>query len=278
MMIKKALLTPVFAVICFLLLPVTSITAAEANLEAESLPLRIALTGKYPPFSFYDNSGELAGFDVDVAREIAKRINRTPQIISTEWDGILAGLLAGKYDVIVSSMAITPERAEAVNFSEPYYRSGAQLFVHRENPSRLYDIDECGEKRIAAVLGETYQHYLDEKHPEIDIVTLKSSVEIFDLLKSMRIDGFVSDRLVGLWQIKSAQRPFVPVGELLYSEDIAIPVRKEDSALLSQINEALRQMRSDRTMQEIQDKYFGIASSSAGGATDGLPVSVIVKK
>jgi His/Glu/Gln/Arg/opine family amino acid ABC transporter permease subunit len=278
MTLKKTLFTLPFTVICFLLLPAISATAAEADQAVEGLPLRIALTGKYPPFSFYDNTGELAGFDVDVSREIAKRINREPQITSTEWDGILAGLLAGKYDAIVSSMAITPERAEVVNFSEPYYRSGAQLFVHRENPSRLYDINECGGKRIAAVLGETYQHYLDEKHPEIDVVTLKSSVEIFDLLKSMRIDGFVSDKLVGLWQIKSAQRPFVPVGELLYSEDIAIPVRKEDNALLSQINGALRQMRADGTMQKIRGRYFGITSSPADGTSDGLPASVIVRK
>ncbi|MCI5139755.1 MAG: amino acid ABC transporter substrate-binding protein, partial [Candidatus Electrothrix sp. AR1] len=84
-----------------------------------------ALTGKFPPFSYYDNQGNLAGFDVDVSREIAQRINRKSQIIATEWDGILAGLLAEKYDAIIGSMAITPVRQQSVDFSTPYYHSGA---------------------------------------------------------------------------------------------------------------------------------------------------------
>lgn len=243
-----------------------------------SAPFRVALTGKYPPFSYYDKNGELAGFDVDVSREIAKRIGRDAQIIATEWDGILTGLLANKYDVIIGSMAITPERAKAVNFSSPYYQSGAQLFIHRDNPSRIYNINECNGKKVSAVLGETYQRYLDEKHPGIEIVTLKSSVEIFELLEAKRITGFVSDRLVGSWQIKTADRPFVPVGPMLYAEDIAIPVRKEDTVLLSQINDTLQQMRSDGTMQRIHDKYFGLFSSISGDVSDEMTTTTIVKK
>ncbi|MDA3797602.1 MAG: ABC transporter substrate-binding protein/permease [Kiritimatiellae bacterium] len=239
--------------------------------------MRVALTGKYPPFSYYDKDGELAGFDVDISREIGKYLNRDVEIIAAEWDGILAGLLANKYDAIIGSMAITPERAKAVNFSLPYYQSGAQLFVHRDNPSKIYGINECNDKKIAAVLGETYQRYLDEKYPNIDVVTLKSSVEIFELLEAKRIQGFVSDRLVGSWQIKSADRPFVPVGPMLYAEDIAIPVRKQDKKLLEQINNALMQMRSDGTMQKIHDKYFGLSSKTADIGSQ-MSQSVIIKK
>jgi len=222
-------------------------------------PLRVALTGKYPPFSYYDAQAELAGFDVDVSREVARRLGRDLEIVATEWDGILAGLLAGKYDAIIGSMAVTPERTVKVNFSEPYYRSGAQLFIHRDNPHRIYDIDECRGRKVAAVLGETYQRYLEGNHPDIEVVTLKSSVEIFELLEDKRIAGFVSDRLVGSWQIKSAGRPFVPVGEMLYTEEMAIPVRKEDAELLDGINAALRDMRADGTMRTIHEKYFGLA-------------------
>jgi His/Glu/Gln/Arg/opine family amino acid ABC transporter permease subunit len=240
-------------------------------------PLRIALTGKYPPFSYYDNDGNLTGFDVDVSKEIGKYLNRDVKIIAAEWDGILAGLLAEKYDAIIGSMAITPERAKAVNFSIPYYQSGAQLFIHRDNPSKIYSINECNGKKIAAVLGETYQRYLDEKYPNVDVVTLKSSVEIFELLQVKRIEGFVSDRLVGSWQIKSADRPFVPVGPMLYSEDIAIPVRKQDKELLEQIDNALMQMRSDGTMKKIHDKYFGLSSRTADAGSK-MKQSVIIKK
>lgn len=251
-------------------------SARAADAEAKSFTS--ALTGKFPPFSFYDANGELAGFDVDVSRQIARRIGRKPKIVTTEWDGILAGLLAGKYDAIIGSMAITPQRAEKVAFSEPYYHSGAQLFVHRDNPQQIYNIDECGGKRIAVVLGETYQHYLESHYPGIEVVTLKSTAEIFELLQKHRIAGFVSDRLVGTWQIKQARRPFVPVGPMLYEEDIAIPVRPEATALLAQINRALKSMRSDGTLQRIHNKYFSLGTSGQALQTGAMSGAVVAKK
>lgn len=242
--------------LCLLILSLTALAGKK--------PLTTALTGKFPPFSYYDKDGELAGFDVDVSRAIAKHINAPCKIIATDWDGILAGLLAGKYDAIVGSMAITSERQKKVNFSTPYYNSGAQLFIHRENPDKIYSIDECAGKRIGVVLGETYQQFLEKNYPEIEVVTFKSSVEIFEMLEQHRIAGFVTDRLVGAWQIKSAKRPFVPIGEMLYTERIGIPVCKNRTKLLGQINQALMKMKSDGTMKKIHDKYFGLSTTSAG--------------
>ena len=268
-----------FALLQFILfiLIFSSVTSASDTAEINA-PFRVALSGKYPPFSFYDKDGNLAGFDVDVSCEIARRLGRKPEIIATEWDGILAGLLADKYDAIIGSMAITPERSKVVNFSSPYYQSGAQLFIHRDNPSKVYDIKECKNKKISAVLGETYQRFLEENFPTIEIVTLKSSVEIFEMLQAKRITGFVTDRLVGAWQIKSANRPFVPVGSMLYSEDIAIPVKKTDTILLSQINQALSDMRKDGTMKRINDKYFGLSSKDNTGDNTIMTTAVVARK
>ena len=220
-----------------------SATAGEGELVT-------ALTGKFPPFSFYDSDGKLAGFDVDVSREIARRLKLKSRIVATEWDGILAGLLAGKYDAIIGSMAITPVREKKVNFSIPYYRSGAQLFVHRDNPDKIYSIGECSGLKIGVVLGETYQRFLEKHYPGIEVVTFKSSVEIFEMLDQKRIAGFVTDRLVGAWQIKQADRAFVPVGGMLYAEKIGIPVRKDQGELLRKINDALLDMKSDGTMKK----------------------------
>ncbi|MDD4266860.1 MAG: ABC transporter substrate-binding protein/permease [Pirellulaceae bacterium] len=252
--------------------------AAPAIAQNSDSPLRVALTGKYPPFSYYNNQGNLAGFDVDVARQIAERLGRRIELVATEWDGILAGLLAEKYEAIIGSMAITPERAKRVSFSEPYYQSGAQLFIHRDNPAKVYSIAECDGRQVSVVLGETYQRYLEQNYPGIQVVTLKSSVEIFDLLEQKRVTGFVSDRLIGSWQIKTADRPFVPVGDLLYAEKMAIPVRKEDSQLLADINRALQQMRRDGTMQAIHNKYFGLSGPVVGGSSGGMSTGVVVAK
>lgn len=221
-----------------------------------------ALTGRFPPFSYYNDKGKLAGFDVDVSREIAERLDKKSEIVVTAWDGILAGLLVGKYDAIVGSMAITPERQKSVNFSNPYYSSGAQLFVHRDNPEKIYSIKECSDKKIGVVRGETYQHYIENNYPGIQVVTFKSTVDIFEMLEQKRLEGFVTDRLVGTWQIKKSNRPFVPVGNLLYKEKIGIPVKKERKKLLADINKALEEMKADGSIDKIHDKYFSLSSKT----------------
>lgn len=248
-------LTGILVVLLFCL------TGSVWSSEAEPVSRKefvTSLTGKFPPFSFYNRYGGLAGFDVDVSREIARRMNRECRIVATEWDGILAGLLAKKYDAVIGSMAITPERARRVNFSIPYYESGAQLFVHRDNPDKIYSIEDCAGHRIAVVLGETYQQYLEKNYPGIEVVTYKSTVEIFEMLEQGRISGFVTDRLVGAWQIKQAGRSFVPVGSMLYTESIGIPVRKSETLLLERINHILKGMRSDGTLKRLFDRYFGL--------------------
>jgi len=226
-----------YLMICFALL-FFCVQSAHSQEQTSPEEFTTALTGKYPPFSYYNAKGELTGFDVDISREIAGRIGQPSRIVVTEWDGILAGLLAQKYDAIIGSMAITDQRREKVNFSEPYYHSGAQLFVHRDNPNKVYAIEECDNLRIAVVLGETYQYYLERNYPEIEVVTFKSTIEIFE-------------------------------------EQIAIPVRRQDETLLAKINEALCEMHSDGTIKNIHDRYFGSAESKKISA---MKTSVIAAK
>ncbi|MDD5727517.1 MAG: ABC transporter substrate-binding protein/permease [Victivallales bacterium] len=244
---------------------------------AEAKKLRTALTGKFPPFSYCDAQGRLTGFDVDVSRAVARHMGKEAEIIATEWDGILAGLLTRKYDAVIGSMAITPERLKKVDFSVPYYESGAQLFIHRDNPDKIYSLAECSGLKIAVVLGETYQQFLERNYPEIEVVTFKSTVEIFEMLEQRRISGFVTDRLVGTWQIKTSSRPFVPVGKMLYSEKIGIPVCKDRPQLLQSINQALAGIKSSGTLKAIYNKYFGISVQTNANAA-GMTLSTIIKK
>jgi His/Glu/Gln/Arg/opine family amino acid ABC transporter permease subunit len=217
----------------------------------------VALTGKYPPFSFFSAEGELIGFDVDVSKEIALRLDRELELVTTEWDGILAGLLVGRYDAVIGSMAITPERQKQVDFSRPYYISGAQVFIHREDADKYSSIYDLEGKRMGVVLGETFEHYLRNNHPEIEAVTYKSTFDIFQDMQNRRIDGFLTDRLVGLYQIEMADMPFVARGNLLYEERMGIPVTKDNIELLRLINSALHSMERDGTIEAIYEKWFG---------------------
>ncbi len=252
--------------------------ALPAAADEDGETFTVALTGKYPPFSFYDASGELAGFDVDISREIARRLDRPLEIIPTEWDGILAGLLTGKYDAIIGSMAVTPERAERVHFSMPYYVSGAQLFVHTESADEIKGIEDCAGRGVGVGLGETYEHYLEKYHGEVDVVTYKSTVDIFQDVENKRIVGFVTDKLVGAWQTKKADKPFVAAGDLLYTERMAIPVTKDRTELLRRINAALAEMESDGTRERLFETWFGLAAGAAEAEAEGMPASVIARK
>jgi glutamine transport system permease protein len=232
----------------------------------ENSTFQVALTGKYPPFSTYDEEGNLVGFDVDVSHAVAQHLGRELEIITTEWDGILAGLLAGKYDAIIGSMAVTPERAEQVNFSRPYYVSGAQLFVHEDYENEIEGIEDCAGKPVGVVLGETFERYLRENRPEVSAVTYKSTVDIFQDVANGRLVGFVSDKLLGAWQIKEAGRPFVPAGNLLYTERMAIPVTKDNAELLAGIDEALNEMEQSGELAALFNQWFGLSEEKAAPA------------
>jgi len=237
--------------------------------------LTIALTGKYPPFSFYDGAGDLVGFDVDISRAIAKETGHDLNIVATEWDGILAGLLVGKYDAIIGSMAITPEREKAVNFSTPYYISGAQLFIHKDHISEINRVEDCIDKNVGVVLGETYEHFLRNNYPAVNVVTYKGTPDIFQDVENKRLVGFVTDRLVGSWQIKNSEKPFLPVGAMLYEERIAIPVKMDNPELLDAINTALKNMEASGELARINDKWFGIEGDKQ---EIGISTGVIINK
>lgn len=257
----------VLGVVCCLFL-----SALPARAQGETFS--VALTGKYPPFSFYSNEGNLVGFDVDVSYEIARRLAREPQIITTEWDGILAGLLAGRFDAIIGSMAITEERAQSVDFSDPYYISGAQLFSNRGSTATT----PADMQRIGVVLGTTYESYLRQNFPTVSIRTYKGDVDVFQEMNNGRIDGFVTDRLVGMYQIAQSGMEFVPVGELLYDERIGIPIRKGQPELLSAINGALAEMEADGTFKKLHEKWFEAPNPEPGTARATISNSVVISK
>jgi len=244
-----------------LAIPVT----AQEETESEEAPtasnldgevFRVACTGRYPPFSYYDADGELVGFDVDVSKAVGEKLGRPTEVITTEWAGIIGGLQSGRYDAIIGSMGITPERQQQVLFSTPYYISGAQLFVLKENEDLYSSIDDMDGKIIGAGIGSTYQLYVEKNYPEIEVRSYDKEQEIFRDVLNGRLDGFVSDRLVGMWNIKYNELEFAPVGDLIYDERVAIPVRKDNPELLEDINMALAEMERDGTSDELYSKWF----------------------
>ncbi len=229
--------------------------ADELAKVEQAQQLSFALSGAYPPFNYVDDEGELVGFDVEIGKEIARRIGVEGKPVATAWDGIIAGLLAKRYTTIIGSMAITEERLKNIDFSDPYYRSGAQLFI--KQGSQVKGIGDLKGKKVGVTLGTTFEGWLRKNAPEIEVRTYKGVPQLIMETQSGRIDGFVSDRMIGLMAIQKNNFPLEMVGELLYPELVGIALNKNNPQLLKAINGALSDMQADGTYTQISTKYFG---------------------
>lgn len=215
--------------------------------------IKFAMSGGYPPFNYYNDQGDLDGFDIEIGEEIARRLGVEYEPVATDWDGIIGGLLAGSFDGILGSMAITDERLESVDFSDPYYYSGAQLVVRSD--STIQDpADVTEDMRIAVVTGTTFADQVEEWGAEAvyydsDAITLME-------LDNDNVDGVITDRLVALINAQEHGYDFKLVGDMLYTETMAIAFRPGDDSLIEAVNEALADMRADGTYQEISERYF----------------------
>ena len=212
-----------------------------------------ALTGAYPPFNYIDESGEIKGFDIDIANALAKKMGLKATAITTQWDGIIGGLKSKRFDTIIGSMAITEDRLKEVSFTKPYYYDGALFFAKADrNYSSISDLED-GE--VGVVTGTTFHNELQKMDNIKEILQFESDIENFIATSDGRADGLVTSRFVGIQAPEKYN--LVPVGSLLYSEDIAIAVRKEDKDLLENLNKALEEIIEDGTYEEISNHWFG---------------------
>lgn len=246
----------IMAVLTMLLVSVCAVSAEDLVQVKKNGSLSMAMSGQYPPFNFVNDQNKLTGFDVETCSEIAKRIGVSAKPISTAWDGIIAGLLADKYELICGSMAITDERLKAIDFSDPYYRSGAQLFVKKG--SAIQSVKDMEGKVIGVTLGTTYEKWVRDNIKGADIRSYKGVPDMILETSSGRISAFVSDKIVGALAIKEKGAPIQLAGNLLYEEKMGIALRQGNPELKKAINKALNGMKADGTYADISTKWLGI--------------------
>jgi len=215
-----------------------------------------ANSGAYKPFSF-DKGGQIVGFDVDIANEIAKRLDREPVMQSpVPFDALIQGLKANKYDALVASHGITEQRSKAVDFSRPYYRSGAQIFVAEGNVRVKGPTDLKGMK-VGVVKASTYLDLAKSLTDEAKVTTYDSDVIALQDLGTGRVDAVITDKLVGLVARDEAGLKITAVGTVLQQDEMAIAVQKGDTKLLAAIDGALNEMIADGTYDTISKRWFG---------------------
>lgn len=219
--------------------------------------MKIAMTGQYPPFNFVNDQNEVVGFDAAIGKEIATRIGVEPVIVTTAWDGIIAGLLASKYDTIVGSMTITPDREKVVDFVGPYYHAGRGVFVKEDSP--VQSLDELKGKTLGVTLGETHEKWAREQGGW-DIRTYKGLPELFLELNAGRVDAIVVDNIPVAVAVKETgekirqlDTPDIEGGSVA----IGIAIRKDNPELKAAMQKALDEMMQDGTYEKIAMEWIG---------------------
>jgi polar amino acid transport system substrate-binding protein len=251
----RKMTTLVISLIAGMMLFQTALADDLVNVKKKG-EISMAMSGQYPPFNFVDDKNHLTGFDVEIGKEIAKRIGITGVPITTAWDGIIAGLLANKYELICGSMAITEERLKSIDFSAPYYRSGAQLFVKKGSP--IKSVADMKGKKLGITLGTTYEQWVRKNMTDIDIRTYKGVPDMVLEVMNGRIDGFISDKIVGALAIKDKGIGIELAGSLLYEEKMGIALRQGNTPLKAAIDNALLAMKADGTYKDISMKWLGL--------------------
>ena len=217
--------------------------------------LRIGTEGYYPPFNYTDESGELKGFDIDIARALCAQMEVECEFVAQDWDGIIPALLEKKYDAIVASMSITDERKRVVSFTDKYY-SNQLRFVATKGGG--FDPAFSSGKNIGAQRATIAASWLEENAGAAQVKLYDTQENVFLDLTSGWLDAVFGDGLMLYeWLQSDAGAGYLLVGDAFsMDEGIGIAVRKEDDELRKRLNAAIAAILADGTYARTNAKYF----------------------
>lgn len=251
----------IFAVLlaALMLSSLLTVTASADLLDQiqERGTIIIGLEGDWAPWSFVDENDELTGFDVEVARAIAAKLGVEVQFIPGEWDGLFAGMDAGRYDIVINGVEVTPERTEKYDFTDPYAYIRTALIVRGDNES-IKTFDDLKGKKTANSIASTYMNLAE------DYGATCYGVDTLDETLTMVLQGRVDATLNAIVSYTDymAQHPDANLKVVATTEDasnVSIPMRKgeETASLMEAINQAIAELHEEGVISELSLKYFG---------------------
>lgn len=224
--------------------------------------ITVAMEGTWAPWTYHDESDTLVGYDVEVAQKIAEKLGVKVNFVEGEWDGLLAGLDAGRYDIMVNGVDITDERSEKYDFSIPYAFNRTAVIVSGDN-TEINSLEDLNGKHTANTISSTYAALAESYGAEVTGVDDLN--QTFELLLAGRIDATLNAEVTFYDYL--SQHPEANVRIAALTEDatqVAIPMRKgeETASLRAAIDKALQELRDDGTLKALSEKYFGTDISS----------------
>lgn len=224
--------------------------------------LKIGVEGAYPPFSEKLPDGKLVGFDIDIAWALCAEMKRTCELVEQDWDGMIPALIEKKFDAIIASMSVTPDRLEKVDFSKKYYNTPAMFYA--KAGSGLSDAPGALKgKKVGVQRGTIHQTFMEAKYPEADLVLYGSQDEVYLDLVNGRLDAGMSDSIAaddGFLKTEQG-KGFAFFGKphsdpAIHGEGAGVAVRKGDKALADAFTGAIAAIRASGKYDEIRKKYF----------------------
>ena len=237
-----------------------SAQARDFNEIKESGVLKVSNSGAYPPFSFVDKAGNLKGFDVDVANAIAERMGLKAEVTTTPWNGIIAALVAGKYDACICSMSDTEERRKAVDFTTDYYWAGSALYTKED--SGINSASDMNGKVMGSTLGETANTWavnmVKDGKGSWSNQTFQGLPDLLLALDAGRVDSIAVDDVPVAVAMKEKGYKFRRIAtEGLERYPAAITIQRNQLELKAAIQKALDEIKADGTYTSLMDKWIG---------------------
>ena len=235
----------------------TDIVDASFDKVKESGKLVLGLDATFKPMGYTDENDEIVGFDIDLAKEVCKRLDIELETYGVNWDTKEIDLDAGTIDCIWNGLSVSDERKKVMLMSEPYMENDMIFTVNED--SDIQTLDDLKGKKVAVQNGSTAQEILlaSDLAADITITELGTNVEALTNLEMNMCDAVFLDSVVANYEITSSGKAFRTLEEGLQSEQYAIGFRLGDQQLCDKITETLKEMKADGTIEEISTKWFG---------------------
>ena len=224
--------------------------------------VRIASEGARPPYNYLENN-ELAGFEIDLARDLCARMKVSCSFIAQDWDGLIPGLLEDRYDAIMAAMEITDEARKKIAFTKPYIRMPSAFMILKQGVALDTSPAGLAGKAIGVESGGTDQAYLEDGYKQSEIRPYATFEEAILDLAEGRLDAVVGDKdaIAEFMKTRREAQCCVLAGDVprdpaYFGDGIGIGLRKEDEALKAMFEKALDSCLADGTFAKITAKYF----------------------
>lgn len=223
----------------------------------------VAMEGTWAPWTYHDENDNLVGYDVEVAKLIAEKLGVTASFVEGEWDGLLAGLDAGRYDIMVNGVDITEERQKKYDFSTPYAYNRTAVIV-KGDYEEIQAMEDLDGKHTANTISSTYAEVAESYGAEVTGVDDLN--QTFELLLTGRIDATLNAEVTYYDYMKAHPDANIKIATLTSdATQVAIPFRKgaETESLKEAVNQAIAELAAEGKLTELSEKYFGTDISRA---------------